>query len=176
MKFITKITVVFVILGTFLISSCLKPEEFANEPKIEFVSFEAQGDSSGIFVISFTDGDGDIGLDIGDTLTPFEPNSYYYYNVYFDYYEIVDGDTVRGTSDPNGNNFPTADPITLAFRIENITPIGQNKALKGEIKTTLEPRYYNFGATSNDSILYKIVLIDRALNISNELITPIITR
>ena len=174
MKFITKITVVFVILGTFLISSCLKPEEFADEPKIEFVSFEAQENSSGIFVISFTDGDGDIGLDIEDTLTPFEPNSYYYYNVYFDYYEIVDGDTVRGTSDPN--NFPTADPISLAFRVENITPIGQNKALKGEIKTTLEPRYYNLGATSNDSILYKIVLIDRALNISNELITPIITR
>ena len=94
--------------------------------------------------------------------------------MYFDYYEIVDGDTVRGTSDPN--NFPTADPITLAFRIENITPIGQNKALKGEIKTTLEPRYYHLGATSNDSILYKIVLIDRALNISNELITPVITR
>ena len=47
MKFITKITVVFVILGTLLISSCLKPEEYANEPKIEFVSFEAQGDSSG---------------------------------------------------------------------------------------------------------------------------------
>jgi hypothetical protein len=48
--------------------------------------------------------------------------------------------------------------------------------LKGEIKTTLEPRYYHLGATSNDSILYKIVLIDRSLNISNELITPIITR
>ena len=174
MKLITKITVVSVILGTFLISSCLKPEEFPDEPKIEFVSFEAQGDSSGIFVISFTDGNGDIGLDLGDTLSPYEPGSYYYYNVYFDYYEIVNGDTVRGTSDPN--NFPTADPITLAFRIKNITPIGQNKALKGEITTTLEPRYYHLGATSNDSILYKIVLIDRALNISNELITPIITR
>lgn len=174
MKFITKITVVFVLLSTFLLSSCLKPEEFPDEPKIEFISFEAQGDSSGIFVISFTDGNGDIGLDIQDTLTPFDPDSYYYYNMYFDYYEIVDGDTVRGTSDPN--NFPTADPISLAFRVENITPIGQNKALKGEIKTTLEPRYYHFGATSNDSILYKIVLIDRALNVSNELVTPIITR
>ena len=176
MKFITKITVVFVILSTLLNSSCLKPEEFANEPKMEFVSFEAQGDSSGIFIVSFTDGDGDIGLNIADTFAPFEPSSFYYYNMYFDYYEIVDGDTVRGTSDPNGNNFPAADPITLAFRIENIMPIGQNKAMKGEINTTLEPRYYNFGATSNDSILFKIVLIDRALNVSNELITPIITR
>ena len=174
MKFLTKITVVFVIFCTLLISSCLKPEEFPSEPKIEFVSFEPQGDSLGLFIISFADGDGDIGLDIGDTISPYEPSSYYYYNMYFDYYEIVDGDTVRGTSDPN--NFPTADPISLAFRIENITPIGQNKALKGEIKTTLEPRYYHLGATSNDSILYKIVLIDRALNISNELITPIITR
>ena len=115
MKFITKITVVFVILSTLLNSSCLKPEEFANEPKMEFVSFEAQGDSSGIFIVSFTDGDGDIGLNIADTFAPFEPSSFYYYNMYFDYYEIVDGDTVRGTSDPNGNNFPAADPITLAF-------------------------------------------------------------
>jgi len=173
MKLITKIAVVFVLLGTFLLSSCLKPEEFPNEPIIEFISFEAQGDS-GIFVISFTDGDGDIGLEAQDTLEPYNESSYYYYNLYFDYYEIVNGDTVRGTSDPN--NFPTADPITLAFRIEDITPVGQNKALKGEIKTILEPRYYHAGATSNDSLLYKIVLIDRALNVSNELITPIITR
>ena len=71
MKFITKITVVFVILGTLLTSSCLKPEEYANEPKIEFVSFEAQGDSSGVFVVSFTDGDGDIGLNIADTFDSF---------------------------------------------------------------------------------------------------------
>ena len=176
MKFLTKITVVFVIFCTLLISSCLKPEEFPSEPKIEFVSFEAQGDSSGIFVISFTDGDGDIGLDVSDTLAPFDDSSFYYYNLYYDYYEIMDGDTVRGTADPAGNNFLTATPISLAFRVENITPIGQNKALKGDVKVTLDPRYFNANSNHSDSLLYKIVLIDRALNISNELITPIITR
>lgn len=175
MKLMTKITVVFVLLSTFLISSCLKPEKFPNEPIIEFVGFEAQGDT-GLFYISFTDGDGDIGLDEPDTLDPFIPETYYYYNMHFDYYEIVNGDTVRGTSDPSGNNFPTADPISLSYRIENLTPEGKNKALKGQIKIIMEPSYYNPGATSNDSILFKIVLIDRALNISNELITPIITR
>jgi len=175
MKTITKIAVVFILLGTFFISSCLKPEKFPDEPEIEFVSFEAQGDS-GIVVISFTDGDGDIGLDPKDTLDPYLPESYYYYNLYLDYYEIMDGDTVRGTADPNGNNFPTADPISLAFRIENITPIGQNKGLRGLVTATLEPRYFNASSNTNDSLLYKIVLIDRALNVSNELITPIITR
>jgi len=175
MKFITKITVVFVLGGIFLLSSCLKPEEFPDEPIIEFVSFEAQGDS-GVFVISFTDGDGDIGLEVADTLSPYNDSSFYYYNLYYDYYEIMDGDTVRGTADPGGNNFPTAPAISLAFRVENITPIGQNKALKGDVKVTLEPRYFNANSNHSDSLLYKIVLIDRALNVSNELITPIITR
>ena len=175
MKITSKIVVAFAIVSTFLVSSCLKPDKFPNEPSIEFVSFEAQGDS-GIIVISFTDGDGDIGLKTSDTAAPYNDSSYYYYNLYFDYYEIMDGDTVRGTADPAGNNFPTADPISLAFRVEDITPIGQNKALKGLISTTLEPRYFNANSNTNDSIIYKIVLIDRALNVSNELTSPIITR
>ncbi len=157
----------------FFATSCLKPETFPPEPAIEFQSFQAMGDS-GLVTISFTDGDGDIGLNENDTLAPYAPNTYFYYNMYLEYFEMMDGQWVRGTTDPNGENFPTADSITFAFRLEDITPIGQNKALKGDIQITLEPFYFNINSNHSDSIKYEIVLIDRSLNVSNRIETPLI--
>ena len=174
MRFYTKITLVLLIIVTFL-SSCLKPESFPPEPEIEFVSFEAQGDS-GIITFSFTDGDGDIGLGQEQLNPPFDTSSYYYYNLYLNYYEMMNGTWVRGTADPLGNNFPTADSITFSYRLENITPLGQNKALRGEIQIIMEPYYFNSYSNHNDSIRYEIMLIDRSLNHSNLLETPLILR
>ena len=76
----TKIVLVLSFAVSFL-ASCLKPQSFPPEPAIEFVSFEAQGDS-GIIVFSFTDGDGDIGLGQEQLDPPFDTSSYYYYNLY----------------------------------------------------------------------------------------------
>jgi len=174
MRLNTKIVLVLSFALSFL-ASCLKPKVFPNEPAIEFISFEAQGDS-GIIVFSFTDGDGDIGLEQEQLEPPFDTSSYYYYNLYINYFEMMNGSWVRGTSDPLGNNFPTADSITFSYRLENITPIGQNKALRGEIEIIMEPFFYNSSSNHNDSILYKIMLIDRNLNRSNLLETPLILR
>ncbi len=174
MKTHTKITLVLTII-IIVITSCLKPQSFPLEPQIEFISFNTKGDS-GIFTISFTDGDGDIGLNQEQLEPPFDTGSYYYYNLYMLYYEMMNGSWIRGTSDPLGNNFPTADSITFALRIENITPVGQNKALKGEIEIVLEPSYFNSISNHNDSLIYKIILIDRSLNSSNIIETPLILR
>ena len=87
---------------------------------------------------------------------------------------MMDGEWVRGTADPGGNNFPTADSIVFAFRVENITPTGQNKALKGDVDIILEPSYYNHNSHHSDSIKYEITLIDRALHVSNTIETPLI--
>jgi len=174
MKLTTKIAVVIGITQLFLFSSCLKVETYPVEPSINFQSFEVKGDSA-IVTISFTDGDGDIGLSDGDTLPPYDPSSFFYFNAYLEYYEMMDGIWVKGTADPNGNNFPTADTIVFKNRLPNITPIGQNKALKGEIKLILEPNYYNPISHHNDSIKYKIFIIDRALHISNTVETEVIT-
>lgn len=176
MNFRTKIAVVFLLSQLILISSCLKVETYPNEPEITYKSFEVFEDSA-IVTISFTDGDGDIGLGNGDTLGDFAPGSYFYSNAYLEYYELMNGEWVKGTADPGGNNFPTADTIVFTNRLPNITPTGQNKALKGDIKLTLEPNYYNPFSNYNDTIKYRIVIIDRALNISNavdteNIITP----
>ena len=56
----SKIAIVFISLCLF---SCLKPVTYPNEPEIEYVSFESSSDS-GKITFSFTDGDGNIGLDL----------------------------------------------------------------------------------------------------------------
>ena len=72
-------------------------------------------------VFSFTDGDGDIGLDQNILTPPHEPGNFYYYNLYITYYELMDGQWIRATADPLGNNSPFADSITYSYRIENIS-------------------------------------------------------
>ena len=55
-----------------LLPACLRTEEFPPEPRITFKAFNLVGDSASI-VITFTDGDGDVGLNPGDTFPPYAP-------------------------------------------------------------------------------------------------------
>ena len=94
----------------------------------------------------------------------------------------MEGQRVKGTMDPNGNNAAFQqnnnlpyDTIPNGFRIEDITPFGQNKSLKGNMQLVLSP-FYNFNSNHNDSICFSILLIDRNLNHSNLVYTPIIKR
>ncbi|MCB9188624.1 MAG: hypothetical protein H6600_10185 [Flavobacteriales bacterium] len=171
-----KITTLLIGLVALLgMSSCLRPVSYPDEPELTAVSYEKMGDSL-LLSIEFTDGDGDVGLNEGDTLSPYNPGSFYHYNLYVEYYEMMEGQWVKGRLDPAGNNFPTADTINFQYRIQNLTPIGQNKTLKGTINITIEAPYYNPISNHNDSIKYRISLIDRAQNISNLIETELITR
>jgi len=158
MKFATKIGF-FLLVGTlFVLSSCLKRKEFPIEPTITFKEFTTSGDS-GRVVITFTDGDGDIGLAEGDTLSPYQLNGDFYYNLYLDYYEKQNDVWVKRDLNP-----------PFAYRVPIITPSGQNKALEGEIAVDIEPIYYD-PQSPFDTIMYKIRLVDRQLHISNEVET-----
>ena len=50
----------------FGMSSCLKVEVLPDEPQITFETLQTYQDSA-VLVIGFQDGDGDVGLDQGDT-------------------------------------------------------------------------------------------------------------
>ncbi|MCK5337727.1 MAG: hypothetical protein KAJ50_02905, partial [Bacteroidales bacterium] len=65
------------------------------------------------------------------------------------------------------------DTLTLSARIPNLTPHGVNKAISGEIQDTLF--IYNFNSTY-DTIKFEAFIIDRALNESNTISTPLIIR
>ncbi|MFT3884108.1 MAG: hypothetical protein QM724_01380 [Flavobacteriales bacterium] len=150
------------VLGLLVVASgCLRTEKFPVEPKITFKEFKQFGDSASL-VISFTDGDGDIGLAQGDTLGNFAPGSQWYHNLFVDYYAREHGTWVL-------QDFT----LPLYYRIPVITPTGQNKALEGDIAVALKP-YPVLPGTEGDSIRLNVRLADRALHMSNEVETGIV--
>lgn len=164
----TKITLILLI-ALIGLASCLKPETFPEEPAINFESFSILKDS-GELVISFTDGNGDIGLNEDDTTGNFAPNKLYHHNLFIEYYEK---DNVLGWV--RGKDLSGED-ISFLYRIPYLTPNGNNKALKGNIEIVIEPTYYNPLSSQSDTVKYRIKLVDRALNESNEIETPAIIR
>lgn len=150
-------------LGALLLTGCLKTEEFPPEPAILFKSFEQFGDSASL-TITFTDGDGDIGLSQGDTLAPFHLGGAYYNNMVLEYHLLEAGTW----------EFKFA----IGARIPVITPTGQNKALEGEIAraiqaiqipgTPLQPWYNGLSdADAGDTVRFDVRINDRALHTSN---------
>lgn len=156
-------------LGTLLLLAgslfvgCLKPEKFPAEPVIEYKAFEQHGDSAS-FIVSFTDGDGDVGLDPSDNASPFDTASLYYHNLF------LEMDTVR-----NGVWGHVAFTLPLHYRIPRITPTGQNKALEGEIAVAITP--WPFIDPSNaawDTVRFTAHMYDRALHESNSVTSEVV--
>jgi len=158
----SKIIISCFLLLLLVFVGCIKRPPGEPEPQIKFEKILIQNDS-GIVVISFTDGDGDVGLDVGDTIFPWNIDGDNYYNLRLDLFEKINGNWEKFNF-PNGSGFN--------YRIPRITPEGASKAIKGEIEVVLYP-YYN-AASSYDTIKYQIFLEDRALNLSNALDSPII--
>ena len=81
MKAYTKISLIFLIPLFAALTGCIKEEQYPIEPKIEFGGFTVVRDitgkdSVGVLTISYTDGNGDIGLYDYDTVEPFKYNYY----------------------------------------------------------------------------------------------------
>jgi len=147
----------------FGIHSCKKHEVYPIEPIIEYKEFVKIDNSTGIdnkgyLIINFTDGDGDIGLETEDTLSPYNVNGDYYYNCLIDYFEL-ENDTFK--------------KVDLAFtfnvRVPYIEEELANRGIKGEIEVEV---YFNNINSTNDSIRFEVQLIDRALHKSNIITTP----
>lgn len=138
------------------------------EPIISDPIFVFAGDGARL-TYSFTDGDGDIGLEANDTLAPYAPDTYYHYNIYIDYYEKDDVlGWVRGT-DLEG------DSVVFKYRLPPIFIKGKARGIKGTMDVSMKPFYNPFSAQS-DTIRYEVRLIDKALNESNVIQTPTIIR
>lgn len=134
--------------------ACLKTEQFPKEPHITFKSYVQSADSASL-TISFTDGDGDIGLNQGDTLAPYNPGSHWYHNFFVDQYKKVNGQWVL-------QQFA----LPLYYRIPVITPTGQNKALQGDIAVQISPQVLPPPAPG-DTTRFSVRIADRALHESN---------
>ena len=162
-----------------LFSTCRRFEDFPIEPEIEFDNFQLLYNEDlgvtdrGILMISYTDGDGDLGLDANDTLPPYNYNGDYYYNMVIDYYEKQNGKwelvPLVSPNPDTGEN----DTLTFSVRIPNLTPSSGNQAIKGLIQDTM----YIYNPLSDfDTIKFSVYIIDRALHISNTVETNEIVR
>ena len=136
-----------------LMAGCGPKEKFPEQPLITFKSFEQLGTSAKL-TISFTDGDGDLGLDDSDVQPPFDTASTYYHNLFLNYEELQNGvweapDLLLETN----------------YRIPRITPTGQNKTLQGDIAVDL---FWPIRPGSPyDTVRFEVMIVDRALNESN---------
>ncbi|MGV9013162.1 MAG: hypothetical protein ACOH13_11255 [Flavobacteriales bacterium] len=136
-----------------LLGGCLKTEQFPVEPSIAFKSYD-QNTEPARLTITFTDGDGDIGLDQGDTLAPYNPGSVWYHNFFVDYYKKQNGAWVL-------QQFT----LPLYYRIPVITPTGQNKALQGDIAVDIAQQV--LPQIPGDTVRFSVRIADRALHESN---------
>jgi len=171
----------------FTLFGCQKiSDTYSTTPAITFKSYSLTStlDSTGQIdykiklTISFTDGDGDIGLDSGQNTGVFGPSSPYFNNLWVGYYEDYHGQFVHVwptfPSIPIGSN--PLDTLNYNGRIPNVTPVGKNKAITGDINYNLDLgpgtiSARNAGLTGG-TIKFNFILYDRALHRSNLVESP----
>lgn len=157
--------------------SCKESEIYPDIPSIEFKSYSftvdpLSGDTLLQLTLGYKDGDGDIGLNPGDTFPPYNPVgdsgvniNPYHNNIFADFYEWKENNWVRVI------NPASLDTVVTESRIENITPEGKHKAIRGTIEWQVPIPYYD---ELSDSLLLSIWIYDRALHQSNIVQTPVI--
>ena len=163
MKLYTKISLILLISLFAGLTGCVKEEQYPLEPIIEFGGFATMKDISGrdsigAVTISYTDGDGNIGLFAWDTVEPRK------YNYYLKFMQYINKQLVEFK--------PSDTTITFNARIPLLTPVGRNKNIKGDITNTIE-LYFARQLLQSDTIAFEIYIKDRDLNASNVVETPL---
>ena len=151
MKAFSKIAFILVLIS--LLFACKKSDQFSDIPYLEFRKYQLKDSVDALGNIAkicelhlyFTDGDGDIGLFDEDTIAPFD------YNLFVNYFE---------TQNDSLQQINVSPPFHI--RIPNLTPSGQNKSLKVNLKYDMDLTYRN-----SDTIKFELKLFDRALNESD---------
>lgn len=152
MRHIKNILLLLLVVG---LSSCIKEKDFPNKPSIEYKDFVLFKNDSADCYITFKDGDGDVGIFQGDTTSVDNLKMKYLYKASNG--AFVPYDATFGT--------PEFDTLFYSYRIPNLTPDGQYKALDGEIKIKL--RSAPLFNPAHKVVKFEITLSDRAGNKSN---------
>lgn len=156
----------FFLLGSFLLLySCIDRETYPIEPVITYKTFYIVEDSisaqeTGVIVISFTDGNGDIGLNPSDTIAPYHSGGDYYFNFVLYFYKSQGADFVRID-------------IPYSSRIPPINPDDFDQNLKGEIYWEIDLAILR-AALPDKRFKFEAFIYDRALNKSNTIMSPVI--
>ena len=175
------------LIGLFLMAlavcCCQKKVEYPVEPKIAYEGFtylmnpDSTFSGQGVISFSYTDGDGDLGLDDSDTLPPFGFNDTYYYNMVIDYLKSENGVFVKtpllSPHVPTGpaDTLVLFDTVTFNARFKRLRDSEEPKAISGtmDYKLTVQNPF-----SPNDTVKFEIRILDRALHESNVIQTEAI--
>ena len=166
------------VLSLFFLA-CQKPVEYPVEPKIAYEGFTYLFDADstftgeGILAFSYTDGDGDLGLDDTDTMAPFGPGDAHYYNMVIDYLKCVNGEFVKTPLLSWNAIAQSYDTVSFNARFVRLRDTDNPRAISGTMRYTMPVRN---PLSPDDTIKFEIRILDRALHESNVILTdPIYT-
>ena len=163
--------------STVLLAACMKPVEYPIEPKIAYEGFtyifnaDSTFSGEGILAFSYTDGDGDLGLNDDDTMSPFGPNDPYYYNMVVDYLKCVNGVFVKTPLLSWNQQTQSYDTVSFNARFHRLRDNDDPKAISGTMEYTMPVQN---PLSPDDTIKFEIHIIDRALHESNVIQTDAI--
>lgn len=130
--------------------SCQPIRLFDEVPAIKFESITPgvarENIDTVLIVFSFTDGDGDLGLESGDTTNDIT---------------VID----------KRNGPPAIGDITFPYRMPFVTPPGQSKQISGTVELKMQNLIRRPGLLT-DTVRYEIRIRDRANRFSNTIVTP----
>lgn len=130
--------------------SCQPIRLFDEVPAIAFESIEPriarENIDTVLLVFSFTDGDGDLGLEEGDTTNDIT---------------VIDKRT----------GAPAIGDVTFPYRMPYVTPPGQSKQISGTVELKMQNLFRRPGLVT-DTVRYEIQIRDRANRFSNTITTP----
>ena len=170
MDYFTSLTMTTVVMLLCLGFVACKPEEqFPPEPYLEFVTLEkidngTRIDNQAILKLKFTDGDGNVGLDANEIYPPFDAPPYNN-NFFVIFYAKRNGEFVA---------FPE---FEFNARLPRFLPTNDPEPIKGDIEYILDicnpiplPT-----VPAVDTVKFECWMVDRDLNESNRVFTPVIT-
>ena len=157
-----------------LLAACQEKVEYPIEPRIAYdgLAYVIDADSTltgeVVVSISYTDGDGDLGLDDADTLYPFGANDPHYYNLIIDYMKWDGSQFVETPLLSWNQQSQSYDTVSFNARFKRLVFYDEVKPISG----TIDYKMMVFNPLSpNDTVKFKIHLIDRALHESNTIET-----
>jgi hypothetical protein len=148
----------FLLVISGSLASCLKENAYPIEPVLTFKELRTFNGDSARLILGFTDGDGDFGLNDGDTSSPnFCGTCPYHQNLIIDYFELQDGEWTE-----------VEPALPFNVRVPYLQPTGQDKSQAGTIDVLMLDYYLS---TSYDTFKFVIKGYDRALHESNQVET-----
>ncbi len=165
-----KFLAVLLSFGGLMACSPDNEPEFSPIPELTFKEYifnreENNGilEDSYTLIFEYIDGDGDIGMP--DTMEWLSRKDSLKHVLFIDFFEKDANGLFKRKACALG-----ADTTAKKYRLPNITPPGNNKAIKGEMEIKVLPCPIPLDTTK--TIKYSFYLYDRALNKSNVIETP----